>query len=270
MEDAMNTPFFGDPDGRDRLRRAAGRCDADDGVDWPDAANLDDDAAACDAGAAGGGASDDDVLASEPHAPGVASRRLPAAPDEPALVAWMDGVVEHDEQAFGALYDATFARVHAFVLRITRHAALAEEVVEDCFWQVWREAPRFDAARGRVLGWILTIARSRALDAMRRHQRTHCREVADDLAVDLHADPGADPQDLLDATQGHHALHAALAGLPATQRQLLSLAFFRGMTHDEIAEHTGMPLGTVKSHLRRTLALLRERLGAVADETPAR
>jgi RNA polymerase sigma-70 factor (ECF subfamily) len=151
------------------------------------------------------------------------------------------------------------------VLRIVRIGALAEEVVEDVFWQVWREAPRFDTQRGRVLAWLLAIARSRAIDALRRIERTRASEVAvdDDTTLDALADAperSDDPLDLLAAAQHHARLHALLASLDPLPRQLLTLAFFRGCTHDEIAAQTGLPLGTVKSHIRRTLTTLRDQL----------
>jgi RNA polymerase sigma factor (sigma-70 family) len=184
-------------------------------------------------------------------------------------------VCDQHEPSLARLYEATSGRVHGLVLRIVRLAPLAEEVVEDVFWQVWREAPRFDAARGRVLAWLLAIARSRAIDALRRNERMRAAEVAveDDGALEaLAPDPerSDDPFDLVGASQHHARLHALLAGLEPLQRQLLALAFMRGCTHEEIAEQTGLALGTVKSHIRRTLVALRSQLAdpALLLETP--
>ena len=157
-----------------------------------------------------------------------------------------------------------WAAVYGLALRVTRHAAQAEEVTEDAFWQIWREAPRFDPARGSAMAWILTITRSRALDSLRARDPA---ELVEDSAAMLDAQPGHDagPLDLLSATQSDQALHHALSQLDAQPRQLIALAFFKGLTHDEIATHTGLPLGTVKSHIRRSLAALKTLLGHAAE-----
>ena len=184
----------------------------------------------------------------------------------PGLAELLAAVAKQDEAALGRLYDASLSRVYGVALRITRDAKLAEDVCEEVYWQVWREALRFDPARGSALTWLLTIARSRALDSLRRKD-----------TAELHPDPaqltGPDgsmqynPQDLLETTQRSDALHAALRTLDALPRQLLSLAYFRGLTHDEIAAQTGIPLGTVKSHLRRSLDVLRSVLDSSDKET---
>ena len=190
---------------------------------------------------------------------------LPAAsagPDagELRLRALIARVAGHDEAALGELYDLTHGRVHGIALRITRRREVAEEVTEDAYWQVWRQALRFDPARGNAMAWLLTIARSRALDTLRRADPAEAHPEPETLA-DADFAPSGDPQDLLAATQRDRALHAALATLDALPRQLLALAFFRGLTHEEIATQTALPLGTVKSHIRRALAVLK---GALA------
>jgi RNA polymerase sigma factor (sigma-70 family) len=195
---------------------------------------------------------------------GVDAPRTKAA-SEIQLQAWIERVTRQDEAAFAALYEACVGRVYSIALRITRNAALAEEVTEDTFWQTWREAPRFDPTRGTVLAWILTIARSRALDSLRARDPA---ELVEDVEA-LHEAQGshdASPLDLLGATQSDHALHQALAQLEAQPRQLIALAFFKGLTHDEIAAQTGMPLGTVKSHIRRGLTTLKTLLGDSAGQ----
>jgi RNA polymerase sigma-70 factor (ECF subfamily) len=185
--------------------------------------------------------------------------------DDGQLAALVLRVCDQHEPSLARLYEATAGRVHGLVLRIVRVAALAEEVVEDVYWQVWREAPRFDAERGKVLAWLLAIARSRAIDALRRNERVRACEVAveDGDVMEALAEPrerSDDPFDLAGAAQHHARLQALLAALEPLPRQLLSLAFFRGCTHEEIAAQTGLPLGTVKSHIRRTLNVLRDQL----------
>ncbi len=179
---------------------------------------------------------------------------------EPQLVDWIDAIVERDERALTALYDATLSRVYGLVLHIVRRPGLAEEVVEDTYFQVWRQAVRFDPGRGRALTWLLGMARSRAIDTLRREARFQHDNLDADAAAEL--DAAARPVDeLLDLAQGHAALHGALLGLNAQPRQLVALAFFRGLSHEEIASQTALPLGTVKSQIRRALITLRERLG---------
>lgn len=184
------------------------------------------------------------------------------------LQTWIRCIMRQDQAAFAALYEACVGRVYSIALRITRNAAQAEEVTEDTFWQTWREAPRFDPARGTALAWILTIARSRALDSLRARDPAELVEDVDELREAQQGGGEASPQDLLVATQSDHALHRALAQLEAQPRQLIALAFFKGLTHDEIAAQTGMPLGTVKSHIRRGLNTLKSLLGNGAGKRP--
>lgn len=183
--------------------------------------------------------------------------------DNPALADLIRRVMRQDEAALAVLYEQLSGRVYAVALHITRQVACAEEVLQDTFWQVWRQAPRFDPLRGSAMAWVLTMARSRALDAVRARARdpvqTGVQSVDDE---DPFTDEAAqDPLDLLQTVRRDSALHAQLALLDPLRRQLLALAFFRGMTQDEIAVHTGLPLGTVKSHFRRTLAALQSALG---------
>lgn len=189
-----------------------------------------------------------------------------ASANEVQLQVWLARIVKQDEDALSDLYRATVGRVYGLALRIVRNPAVAEEVAEDTFWQVWRQAPRFDPQRGTALAWVLTIARSRALDAVRACARAQADTVSADAmgeALDaqvLHdqAEMPHAPHDLLEAAQSHAQLHGALCKLEPVSRQLVALAFFKGLTHEEIAGQTGLPLGTVKSHIRRALHVLRK------------
>lgn len=199
-------------------------------------------------------AATDDAATPPPH--------LQPAADETQLAVWIERIVGRDERALAALYDATAGRVWAVALRITQCRAMAEEVLEDTYWQVWRQAPRFDPARGRVLAWLLAMARSRAIDTLRHERRfAHDAMPDDDLGSDI--DSGASAAaapDQIDAARGATALHAALTVLDPRARQLVSLAFLRGLTHEEVAAQTRLPLGTVKSLIRRSLQQLRQHL----------
>lgn len=200
--------------------------------------------------------------AHEAQAPSVAPSGPPAAAlarlDDEALCRLIGRIGQRDDKALALLYDATASRVFGLVQRIVNDAGIAEEVVEDTYWQVWRQCERFDAARGRPLTWLLAMARSRAIDALRRQERKLHVSLDDDEQAALCDEDGAGPPDLLAATHGQHLLHRALAALEPQPRQLIALAFFRGLTHEEIAACTGLPLGTVKSQIRRSLQALRQ------------
>lgn len=191
-----------------------------------------------------------------------AAARMPGcpAPDDSQLQAWIAGIVEHDERALLALYEATLSRVYGLVLRLVRRSQLAEEVAEEVYFQVWRQAPRFDAERGRPLTWLLAMARSRAIDAIRRESRFQ-HEALDEEATPVAAPATESGDELLAVAQGHAELHRALLLLKPQPRQLVALAFFNGLSHEEIASQTHLPLGTVKSQIRRALITLRETLG---------
>jgi RNA polymerase sigma factor (sigma-70 family) len=181
--------------------------------------------------------------------------------DDSELAQLLLAIAKADQAALATFYDATVSRVYSVALRIVRLADLAEEVTADVFMQVWREASRYDINRGRVLGWLLIIARSRALDLLRRRDEAFSHPDPHEL-VEEPEEQRSNPQDLLLASEESTALHTALSALAPLQRHLLSLAFFKGFTHSEIVAHTHLPLGSVKTHIRRALAQLRETLGA--------
>jgi RNA polymerase sigma-70 factor (ECF subfamily) len=209
-------------------------------------------------------------FAHDPHArypARVQAQDSPGVPDATGaaddLGALLQRVAQQDQAAFARFYDLTSARVYGLALRIVLRRDLAEEVTSDAFFQVWRQAGRYEAARGSPLAWVLTIARSRALDALRR--RDPAEPHADPTIMQTEAASADDPVELLSALDRHSALHEAIAGLAPQARQLLVLAFFRGLSHQEIATHTGMPLGTVKTVLRNALQSLQSRLAGALE-----
>jgi RNA polymerase sigma-70 factor (ECF subfamily) len=170
-------------------------------------------------------------------------------------------MAEGDEQALGVLYDRWNALVHGVVARMLRQPDDVEDVVEEAFWQAWRQASRFDPTRGAVQTWLLTIARSRALDRVRslRRRREDPLDGEDGQAVaqqTVEGDPGLDAE----ASERHTIVVAALADLPKEQREALELGYFGGLSQSEIAERTGQPLGTVKTRMRLAMQKLRGRL----------
>jgi RNA polymerase sigma-70 factor (ECF subfamily) len=168
-----------------------------------------------------------------------------------------------DRGALSPLYDATIDRVHTLVLRVLGNRSDAEEVVCDCYRQAWEQAHRYDPARGSVMAWLSVIAHSRAQD-LRRHRAIQSNfECPQSQEIELdHADPNGLPiVDILDAMAQGGAVRRALSELSADQRRLIQLAFVEDLSHAEIAERTCLPLGTVKSNIRRGLMRLRQRLG---------
>lgn len=162
-----------------------------------------------------------------------------------------------DEQALKMLYEQTVSRVYALVESILSNASDSEEIVEDVYLYVWRGADTFNAEKGNVMAWLLTIARSRAIDRLRSRQRQN--KVNEALMVQPRIDcEELDPLRVLDHTRAR----ACLDALPEVQKQILMLVYFRGFTQTEIAEQLSMSLGTVKTHIRRTLIALREALAA--------
>ncbi len=173
------------------------------------------------------------------------------------LIALIHQIAMRDENALAALYDATVSRVYGLALRITQRRDLAEEVVSDVYLQTWGQAPQFDPSRGSALAWLMIQCRTRAIDTLRRTKSAECNDLPDNLPEPDNTDC---PQDLALATEQQYELRRALESLDDKQRQLIALAFYRGMSHSELAEFTRMPLGTVKTLIRRGLATLREKL----------
>ena len=184
---------------------------------------------------------------------------------KPHLGELLQAVARKDRTAFEAFYDATTERALSIVLRITQQIDVAEEVVSDVYLQIWRQADRFDPTRGNALAWLTILCRSRALDTLRKNNTAPTSSA---IPISNIPEPEAAeyPQDLLIAVEQKSAVHAALEKLEPNQRQLLALAYFRGYSHSELAQFTGMPLGTVKSQLRRTLKKLKELMIAAENQ----
>ena len=174
-----------------------------------------------------------------------------------------DRMARGDSDALAEIYDRHGRVVYSLALRIVRDQTDAEDVVQEVFSQVWRQASRYDAARGSVLGWLLTLTRSRAIDRL-RGRRSRPERVADASVLDAIPDTAA-PADVQVQSAGQASqIRAAVDGLSVLQRMAIELAFYEGLTHAEIAERLELPLGTVKTRIRQGLLKLRDRLaGAV-------
>ncbi|MBU0655209.1 MAG: sigma-70 family RNA polymerase sigma factor [Gammaproteobacteria bacterium] len=187
------------------------------------------------------------------------------AQDQTHFYPLLERIRQGDQEALGILYDATVRRVFAVAFKITSNHELAEEIVSDVYLQVWRTAAAYDMERSTPLGWLLMLAHSRALDTLRREASSTKLQVEMPETVDVEDTQTLTPQEVvLDAEQGSE-LQAAIRLLDGQQRQMLALAFYRGMSHQEIADYTGEPLGTVKTILRRAQAILR---AALTDSYP--
>jgi RNA polymerase sigma-70 factor (ECF subfamily) len=163
-------------------------------------------------------------------------------------------------KAFEAFHDATCGMAQGVARRIVAVDAVDDVLVESYF-QAWQQAARFDAERGSAASWLLAIVRSRALDLLRR-ERVRAFATFDEESADELADERPGPEALLAITRRDSHLHASLGKLSAQERCLLGLAFFRDLSHSQIAETTGLPLGTVKSAILRAQAKLRRDLAA--------
>ena len=169
-----------------------------------------------------------------------------------------------DRRAFQAVYERTSGHLFAVVLRIQRDRAVAEDLLQEVYVNVWKAASGFDAARSQPLTWLTSIARNRAIDSLRRAQaqpRTVSSALADDDdgpdPAEALPDESPGPADLLGRASDARRLARCMEQLSAQQRQSVALAFFDGLSHAEVAAHLRQPLGTVKSWVRRALLSLK-------------
>lgn len=168
----------------------------------------------------------------------------------------MQRLRERDQTALTQLHDQYHQLVYSMVMQVLRDAASAEEVTQDVFFQMWRWPERWDEKRGRLTSWLLTVARYTAIDRLRQENRQPPMSVhsLDHLAEYLTRSATFTDSQHDDG----HLLRALIKELPPEQRDLILLAYFRGLTHTEIAEELQLPLGTVKSRLRLGLQKLRD------------
>jgi RNA polymerase sigma-70 factor, ECF subfamily len=169
-------------------------------------------------------------------------------------------VASGDQGALRDLYERSNRLAFALILRITRSRDIAEEVTVDVFHEVWRRAGRYDPANGTVLGWIMNLSRSRAIDRLRYERRgKRVNHHAHDPAS-LHSDPPADHDDAIDLDALRGRIRTAVGVLKPEEREAIEAAYFSGLSYAEVAERFDLPLGTVKSRIRSGLRKLRERL----------
>jgi RNA polymerase sigma-70 factor, ECF subfamily len=177
---------------------------------------------------------------------------------DPDLSTIIAAVAMGDQVAFAALYDRLVPAVYGVARRVLRDPSQAEEVTQEVFVEIWKQAARFDSTRGNVRTWAVMIGHRRAVDRVRSEQAHRDRQLRSGAAA---VDSGQTPEDTaLDADDRHRA-RSAMAALSGAQREVLELAFYEGMTHVQIADHLGVALGTVKTRIRDGLIRLRTVMG---------
>jgi RNA polymerase sigma-70 factor (ECF subfamily) len=182
----------------------------------------------------------------------------------------LERIAGGETTALEEFYDRYGGLVYAVCLRILRDGGDAEEVLQEVFFEVWRRGDRYDPSRGNPRVYLVHLARSRALDRLRRSRRREelgRRGLAVPEPDDLPAEPALDAAI---ASEERRRMRLALRGLPESQRKAVMLAFFDGLSHSEIARELDTPLGTVKTRIRKGLLRLREILLALLDEEGGR
>ncbi|MGD0797156.1 MAG: sigma-70 family RNA polymerase sigma factor [Acidobacteriaceae bacterium] len=172
----------------------------------------------------------------------------PTVEDDTALLAQ---VRIGDEQAMASLFDRYSKVVYSVALRVLRDPSAAEDVLQEIFMQVWRNPESFTSAKGSLAGWLAVVARNRSIDALRRRRPT---DSVDDVVLPSSCNIAAEAE----CNFLMERARSVIATLPGEQRKTLEMAFFDGLTHSEIAEMTGDPLGTVKTRIRSALLTLRK------------
>jgi RNA polymerase sigma-70 factor, ECF subfamily len=180
-----------------------------------------------------------------------------AAPDPgrtPSREALLQACADGDKTALHSLYKETAAQLFGLAVRILRNRELAEEIVQDSFVLLWNNAHTFDPGRGSAMAWLARIVRNRCIDLIRRRGR---ETPLDHTSIEGWEDPGSSPADLAALSSDARRLHHCLDELEESPRKVLKLVYYEGMTYEEVAVHLGVPLGTVKSWVRRSLTRLR-------------
>jgi len=171
----------------------------------------------------------------------------------------MEAIANGDRQALSALYDRHSPLLFSICRHVLQDTGEAEDVLIDVFFEVWSRAERFEAARGCPLTYLVTLARSRAIDR-RRSQTARPRMMSDDARAEAKAASAENPLQAVDSGEQREIVRAAMGSLEPAQREALECSFYEGLSHSEIAAKLGKPLGTVKTHIRQGLIRLRDRL----------
>ncbi len=175
------------------------------------------------------------------------------------LIQLIEQVAERDQAALKRLYELSSPRLYGLALRVVSRPELAEDVLQEAFLNIWRIAGDYRRSLSPPMAWLGLIVRSRALDLLRRRasERADEGEVLDSVHHETIAGQAVDPMDSIDISQQASALRQCLSRLEANQREVVCLAYLRDLSHGELAAQLQLPLGTVKTWIRRGLAHLR-------------
>jgi RNA polymerase sigma-70 factor, ECF subfamily len=180
-------------------------------------------------------------------------------PDPTIALHLIQQVAKQDRDAFSQLYDRFSTLVFTLAMRMLKARSDAEDLLQEVFVQVWRQAKNYSAERGSPEAWIVNIARSRAIDKIRSIRRMQKSFVLTDDPA--HAESSENVESSAADSETRLAMNSAMANLPETQRKVLELAYFDGLTQSEIADRLAEPLGTVKTRMRSGIQKLKEILG---------
>jgi RNA polymerase sigma-70 factor, ECF subfamily len=207
-----------------------------------------------------------------------AAHRMTTPPDSwsdrsTALADALSRVALGDRAAFATIYRDTSAHLFGVILRINADRGQAEDILQEIYVSIWNAAKGFDPMRSQPMTWLISIARNRAIDSLRR-RKTEISTVSSHVAVDGSDDEvdrlaelasdAAGPLELLQQAAQARSVTQCIDKLSAEQQQCMALAYYQGLSHAEVAEHLAQPLGTVKSWVRRALIALKDCLGGTA------
>lgn len=184
------------------------------------------------------------------------------APADPTDEELVRRIAEHDERALATLYSRYRPLAFALAIRVVGDAARAEDVLQDAFLSVWRKAATYAPGRGSARTWLSSIVRNRAIDVVRANRERPVQD-GEELLLSIH-DTAPSVFDQVAASIDGELTHRILGELPSEQRQAISMAYFSGLSHSEIATRTGLPLGTVKSRVRLGIQRMRDSMTVAA------
>ena len=208
---------------------------------------------------------DADPDESGPRLPAVAPQLVPGEPTDLEL---MLGIQDEDPEALSKLYDRYNGIIKALILRVVHNEAEADDLLQEIFMELWKQAKNFSAQKGKPLGWMVTLARRRAIDGLRKKQ-AYLR-AGERFQNESEQQPDAwvhnVTEEEIDFADTRVLVRKVISGLPPAQQQAIDLAFFRGMSQREIAADTNTPLGTVKTRLELGLKKIYDGLKEFKDE----
>ena len=187
------------------------------------------------------------------------NRAMDFETSETKVIALLNQVAEQDTAALKALYNACSAKLYGLALRVVTQRELAEDVLQEAFLTIWRCAPDYRASLSPPMAWMGVIVRSRALDLLRRRasERLHMTQEIDEVLADTLDAGGPTPMDIVESSEQAWALNQCLSKLESKHRELVNLAYLRDLSHSELATQLKLPLGTVKTWIRKGLDQLR-------------